>query len=188
MGLSDLYAQMLPFLPGCPTPVALQALRQSFRSFCRDTEIWVETVEQELEEDETEYSILPDDVDAIAIRAHSVKIEDREIDSSRYTLEGEGTLTFSEAPSETGTLTVETVLEPIETNDSPPDWMLSRWGDTIRSGALASLMGQSGKPWNDAVGSRREIDSYIYGTGRAKAWRWTRGRSCELRCVPPDFV
>ncbi|MFP4629424.1 MAG: hypothetical protein ACLFMQ_01740, partial [Desulfohalobiaceae bacterium] len=65
----DIFSMIMPEVPGCPAPLAIQNLRQAAREFCQQTWIWQDTVPFEIEAGYREaYVSVPRDGRLVAVR------------------------------------------------------------------------------------------------------------------------
>jgi len=177
---------------GCPENVQLLAIRLAARDFCRDTEIWQETLSTTSTADEDEYDLTAlHDYDAVIQRVRAVRLDDSETDSDEadWRADEVGALTFEEAPDEDGlTIEADVVFVPRVSCEDFPTWLLDKWSEAVTAKALASLKAMPQKPWSDPASVDALEREYAYRCGQAKASLATERQSGDLMIQPPTFV
>jgi len=143
--LSALVDRTMLQLPGCPYPLAMDALRQVTRELCRRTGVWVEDVALEGASDTLEYDLdIPTGAVLVAIAA--LQNDDGEaIDKSGVALAPPATLVFAADPGNND-YTVAMICQP--SGDDVPDWLLTAEQDTLIAGAVAVRKRDAAKPWS----------------------------------------
>lgn len=204
---ADLYA-LLPEVsvevPGCSENMQKAALRRSAQRFCRDTEIWLESLAPSTSSSMTSVelnALVAATYDAETLRVKQVWFPDngRFIYESQYRLEPDGedlTMTFIADGIDTaltvndddGNMEVQVIVNPDDGCASYPAWLLQRWGKAIVDGALAYLMNQGKKPWTDRDAAAMHKEEYEQATGEAKAYSTANRLSGEVCAAPRLFV
>lgn len=162
--LYDLLPQMRPLLPGCGDPVMEQALRRMGRDFLFETELWQEDVEFALEEDATEYDVVPPALTDV-LRVEWARVGEAPVPAPMRNDWGEsvgvsysarnGKIVLGTAIEDLALVLVAgLVLVPRISCSSWPQWIVDRWGRVVASMAVWNCMAMPGKPWSgdrDAV-------------------------------------
>jgi len=143
--ISTLADRVMLQLPGCPYPLAMEALRQVTRDLCRRTGIWTEDVEVEGEADTLEYELdVP--TGAVLVAIGVLKNDDGDaIDKSGVSVRPPTTLVFANDPG-ANDYTVAMICQP--SGDTVPDWLLTAEQDTLIAGAVAVRKRDGAKPWS----------------------------------------
>jgi len=190
LALSTLLPKLSITVAACPGNVKTLALKLAARDFCRDTEIWRETLSTTTTADEDEYDITDlHTYDALIQRVRLVTLDDTDLVDSAWSVSEVGTLTLDTAPEETGdTLAIEVVFMPLEICTDYPGWLLDKWAEAIVARALAILKAQPQKPWSDPAAVPALDREYLYLCGRAKATLASERKSGDFGMSVPAFA
>jgi hypothetical protein len=169
--MSTALSTLLPlmYIPKCPEPLRLQALRNACRQFCRDTEWWRE----EVTDDQTN-PLNNDYPNTQIIRTQWVKVDDSVQNECKWSVDNDGVLTFDPAlPATADVIKTKIILMPTITAASVDSHLVSRFGEAIAAGAEFNLkvhMGseQDPTPWYDPKGAALARERYLDGVGEAK--------------------
>ena len=161
---SDFYPFMVNDLPGCPTIIKLQALRQAFREFAMRTESWTETLAKvNLVANKTTYTLNPT-YDALIKRIVSVEISGSAQDRSHYELINERQLfwntNYVPKTSITNGLQVKVALYPdVESKTVDPNYF-TRWFEGILAKAMYELQIQPRTKWHNPTLAAKNLSEY----------------------------
>ena len=148
VSLKDFLPDLLPYVGGCPEPVALRALRMSARRFCYDT--WAITTDSGV------LMVNPGQVeldlsDAVDTGLVPIGLVQMELAGTKYQLMGRYgsgikandalTITLPSAPSTPTPFRGVIAVAPNMTTESLPDELGYRWRDGVVAGAAAYLAG-----------------------------------------------
>ena len=161
---SDLYDQVLPYLPGAETPLVDAQIRKALREFMRRT-----TINREIFEWDTAaaqaptYHLIPSNGEVSSIigvwllendqyRQLPPVPEERRVIRDPGRPEGWYTtaldyLTIHPAPNDVYSLRAEGVVTLLQTSTHFPDYILRHHAEAICAGVLALMYGMPGKPW-----------------------------------------
>jgi len=184
--LTNLDPQIVPQVKGATLAMIHHAVRRVFRDFCRDTEIWVHTQESLTVAEEAYCAFLPPANTKVG-NIESVTVAEMPV-SVRVPKPEDLGVTFRYAPTEDGdVIELRYVVIPSLVCTQAPDWLLSRYGDGIASGAIAYLAGMAGKPWFSADTYRLEHDRYLDAVSDARREK-LQARGPGARLPIPVFV
>lgn len=163
----NLLPQVQVLLPGCPEALVLDTFKATGRSFCLETEAWIEQLALiSLVASQAAYSLVPS-FEAEIKRIESVRMgttaspptEDTTVTSPEgydLTLSSTGiqnVLTFRTshvpATAQTSGLMVKVVLVPRLDCVELPAWFMERWAEALVAGTLADLMAMPKKAWTN---------------------------------------
>ena len=167
--IDDFLPLILPRAPGCPEPIAFDAIRQAAIEFCERTRIWRDTDQ-----------FMADEFGDIFAPAQSVvyQIEDARFDGRRLTPIGVQDLngmypdcdwttktgeqpqyvtqlhpdTIKVVPSMSGMVTLTMLLKPTNNAQELPDFIFDQYARTIADGALAEILMIPGQPYTNPQG------------------------------------
>jgi len=194
--ITTLYGLTQPYLPGVPTNLLLQSLRNAVRQFCQSTEVWREELPViSTTADEDEYLIeVAHSYDASIKRILGVTLDDAELLQTEYEFDPNGTFRLLTAPTEDDLELVVTVaFLPSLAADELPDWLLEKWGDAFAEGAKVLLKSVPGSeanpsPWFDRVGAQEAMRRLADLETRAKNELLTDRRHGPLAVTIPDYI
>lgn len=165
--LEDLLPRILPRVPNCAEPLALQAIRTAAMEFCERSRLW---------RSQDAFTITADDdYAAVCVPYGAVLFE---IESARFAglpldpvsiswldgnIVGWRTKTATAAkwltqtepdtvrvvPAAEGELDLSLILKPSDEAEYLPDWMIQSHGRTLADGALAEIMMLPGQPFTN---------------------------------------
>lgn len=139
--MSTPLSDLIPLLnvPRVPQALQLQALRNSCRKFCRDTEWWREDLASfDTVVDTADYALTNPNADTLLLRAYEVERDGIPLHECNWTFDGT-TLTFDPPPTEVAAIVVKVVFLPEITCNSVSDSLVARFGEAIAAGARYEL-------------------------------------------------
>ena len=182
-------AHILPYVNGkVSEAIWKQAIRQSAREFCEQTEVWREWL--------ATIDSVVDQEDYTLVHSHNAVIRrvlEVEIDAIAMTADSFSddclTLTLLAAPADAGTdIDVKVVFIPKEANTTLPTWIINAWGYRIAKGALSFLQSQSKRPWTDQNGAIMNYRIFTDGIGMAREQRFSQRGGDSQRMPIRRFV
>ncbi len=200
--LSSLFPYTAAALPLCPENYQKLALRLAARDFCRDTELWRDTMTghtvvdtatydftSQLDSTVQCYRVLNVSIDDITIAPRPYDEQGRDVDSTGYTVDTGGIITLYPAPTTADLdIIINVAVLPLLTCDEYPAWLMGQWGEVIVLRAVASLKAESKKPWSDPEGAQLKESDYRYRAGQAKGWNSARRSNANLPVVARHFT
>lgn len=154
-------------LPGCPRGAVMRQLRAGWREFCRRTKTLRETIAVNIQEDVTDYPLVPrtQDADVLSISNAWVRsVEEvtsnrtgRLLDPRFYRLvlmpTGQNAVRLSHAPGDDVNcgLTLECVLLPHRDRAISDELLTSRYFEGLVGFAVAKLAAQERRPWSNPM-------------------------------------
>lgn len=210
--MSVLYREFLPLVlpevPGCPEPLALQAVRRSARQTCLNTQIWVETIGPvTTRENWPSYPLVPPEGAEIAMLL-SVRLDGSALipttepfldanwpgwnlysgqRPTHYLMEKAATVRLVPMPKSAHQLTARAALLPDNNAEVAWDELWTRHGQTIAHGALEHLLAMPGKIWSDQQAALRHGTLFRRGCTNIRA-EALKGRStASLSAHPRAF-
>lgn len=167
--IDDFLPLILPRAPGCPEPIAFDAIRQAAIEFCERTRAWRDTDQ-----------FMADEFGDMFAPAQSVihQIEDARFDGHRLapvgvqdlnglypdldwtTLQGDQPKyvtqlhpnTVKVVPAYSGMITLSLLLKPSNDAMDLPDFIYDQYARTIADGALAEILMIPGQPYTNPQG------------------------------------
>ena len=167
--IDDFLPLILPRAPGCPEPIAFDAIRQAAIEFCERTRIWRDTDQ-----------FMADEFGDIFAPAQSVihQIEDARFEGHRLTPVSVQDLnerypgydwttqsgdqpkyitqihpnTVKIVPAWEGMITMTILLKPSNDAQELPDFIFDQYARTIADGALAEILMIPGQPYTNPQG------------------------------------
>jgi hypothetical protein len=183
---STLLPQVLPWLPGCESGAAMAALRETGREFCRQTDVWRETLAVSAVAGTAAYALAY--AGASVQRVLAVRLDGRALDERQYGFAPDGALTLATAPVANGALSVDVVLVPTVAATGLPDWLMARHGADIAGGAAARLKVQGNVPWSDEGGAGLGLRLFDLACATARREGWSGRESGDVRVQARRFV
>lgn len=188
---SVMYPRLVNELPRCPLPIIEDAIRETIREFCVQTQIW--TLELDplyVREEVTDYDIEKCGEPKYAVIDMPVKVvlDTRTLDPDKgeYYMGDRYTLVLGSEPSEdiSQGLVVTVCLKPTQTATEIPNRLYEDYKEAFINGTLARLMMQPKKPWsNPALGSQKLFE-YDRVEAAAKLHSWRKGTNKTLTVQP----
>lgn len=175
----DAYDLVMPELPGIHVSLVDLHLRMISIELCRDTQVWIETLDPiDVVANTATYALnTPAAVDDAAIamvkwawygtrpitfstleelgQLSSYWPDDTANEPTNYTQQAQDTLTLYPKPllASTGALKMKAALMPSLNATGIPDWIGQKYIQDIAFGTKAVLMAMFGKPWSNPDGS-----------------------------------
>lgn len=169
------YNQWLPYvqvaLPGCPTPLILENIRQAIITFCAQTKYWRVTLAPFYTlADQPEYTLeYPVDTKIVAVetirfgeqQAVLTPTTEEEMDAcvnswrnwtgtpGRYMQTMTDSFRFDRIPVVGSLVNVLVSLKPTQDAQQVDERVYEEWKDAITSGALARLFAMPNQEWTD---------------------------------------
>lgn len=173
------YPEVLPEVPGCPAPLALQAIRNTVIEFCEKSLIHQVTQDPlTLVPNITDYGldspssqqrvqkimrvwfkgseigpVAPDDVMTPELYAANIPgYTPVKGPTQGYTQKEVGTVSFLPIPDQryVNAITMRVALVPTRNSTTLEDFLFEQWGEFIACGAKARLMLNPGKPYTNS--------------------------------------
>jgi hypothetical protein len=187
----QLYPNILPEVPGCPTPLLLQIIQEVIRDFCVQSDLWRETKTYSLVADQVTYTLGMTATGAEIQRVVEVKISDVVQNVTLYSFDITTlvlTLDSSIKPTAavTNGLSVKTSLRttygyPTTTWDSG---FLNRYLKAICDGAKARLMLMPNRKWSSPQEGYRYLQQYQTEVALARRECWFGNKNGTLSVRP----
>ena len=182
---------VMPYVPGCPEPVAEHALLRAAQDFCAGTQVW----KIWLDDITTVADVLEYDLN-LELRSELVRLERATLDGRpvvvtteevlpvdwKTSTAGIGTCIFTVdrktitlLPAQTADLVlkVQACLKPSDTAEGVENFIFDQYARQIACGAKASLMMQPGKTYSnpgEGASLEAEFNGAIGGVGFQR-WR-----------------
>ena len=172
--VQSLLPRIRPYVRACPLAVVQQQARKMAHQFFVQTEVWRETVtlaqQTLLAAYINEYvPTLDDDYSAVVKRLVTVYIDGTSFDQAGYAFRADGVLVFDTARTDTTeAVTADIVIQPEESFEDYPSYLMSRWGDGIVAGTIGRLKAQLGVPWSSPQEAQSYLDEFENAIGRAR--------------------
>lgn len=206
--LDKFLPHLLPWVIGCPTPLAHQALVRSARLFCEESNVVVRTVQVMLVEGESTYDIdLDSDTDATRILGAWLGGQPLHVPTARsaahktvsansgetgqpvaVTSSYPNSVTVIPAPGKNyqQVLTVSVATRPKNTARVLDDSLFDKWLDGVVSGAIGSIAAIPGQPYSDMVQASAADARFWRSVNRARieAQRGGVGTAMRVRNTP----
>lgn len=193
--IDALEADVMPFVPGCPEPLAVSMMRRAAEDFCRRTSAWraalaplaadgtATTFALTIPAGAAVHKLLrvtsqpTDQAPLEALLLEPLEAQ-RRLDDGDHTLlafidTGRTSLAVWPAQPSGASIVATAALKPTLTADELPDAVLNQHGVAIAAGARALLLAMPGKAW--ANESAAAIDAATYDTSVARAARGVEG-------------
>lgn len=213
IALTEFLPLILPEAAGCPEPLAVQAVRQTIREVCLNTQIWVEPLGPvPIREGWPSYSLMPPEGTEVAmllsVRLNNLALiptTEPFLDAnwpgwsgysggrpSHYFLEKSATIRLVPipvaSPSGKQELTARAALLPATNATEVWDELWTRHGRTIAHGALEHLQAIPGKIWNDVQAATRHGALFRRGCANIRAEALKARGTASLAAHPRSFV
>jgi hypothetical protein len=167
--ITEFLPRLLPYLPGCSEPLAIQALLDSAIDFCERSQVLREPLETLYTEiGISQYYLDPPDTKLAIARVFQVVLDSSELVGIMAEAKGvdattfarpthyytsraneEFTLFLSPLPDDVYELVITVVLRPAKTATQLPDELFDIWSEPILAGAKARIMLVPGQPFSD---------------------------------------
>lgn len=203
LDFDEFLPKVMPFVMGCPEPVAVRAMREAARDFCERTLLWRDE-DTLLAAAQAEELILACAQEADIVRIERVDFQGqpleptswRELDmlepAWRYGASGVPRYftqvapdTLRLVPHAAGTVRCWVVLKPSTRAQGLPA-VLAKYDQALAAGTLARLLMMEGKPWFSP--SQAAVRSSEYEAGVADAKRLsTSGQQRARQRTRPQF-
>ena len=205
--LDNFLPHLLPWVIGCPTPLAHQELVRSARLFCEETNVVVRVVTATLFKGESTYDIdLDTDTDATRILAAWIGDQKLHVPTARLathqtvvgndgqghpivvTSTGPNSVTLTPAPDKNyeQLLTVEVATRPKITARVLDDSLYTKWLEGVVSGAVGGIAAMPGQPYSDMIQASAAEARFWRAVNRARieAQRGPVGTTLRVRNTP----
>lgn len=205
--LTEFLPEVMPSVPGCPNPLAVNAVRNSVIEFVSRARLLLRSVDVVLTPGESRYSL---DVDSgltastflrgwlnETTRVHPVSPINEDAEHGDYWRKETGApvkayidageLIVAPIPKDAGTMQVDVLCTYLRNATAVDDFVLQDWIEPIAYGALARLLILPG-PWSNpaaAVGYRRLFEM---GASEAAIQTDKGGTMESLRVAPRRFA
>ena len=206
--LDNFLPYLIPWVGGCPTPLAHQSLVRAARTFCEETNVVTRMVEPiSLVPGEATYDIdLEPDLDAIRVLGAWIGTSALALPSSRgsqfanipqpgvtgspvfATSTQPNTVTLYPKPDNAAyeKLSVRVATRPKLSARSLDDSLFNRWVDGVVSGAIGIIAAMPGQPFSDPAQAAQADVRFWRAVNRARieATRGDVGSSLRVRNTP----
>ncbi|MFW6177354.1 MAG: hypothetical protein ACOC43_03205 [Desulfohalobiaceae bacterium] len=184
----DIFSMIMPEVPGCPAPLAIQNLRQAAREFCQQTWIWQDTVPFEIEADYREaYVSVPRDGRLVAVRYLLEDGQELDVPDKLMIKTKRDPVEFEHEPEKSKNLQARVVLQPREDSKECPDWLVADHAEAIASGAKRRLMLMPGKDWSNPDLAKVHYQEFRREVARARVAISKGYSEKSLRVQPRSF-
>lgn len=166
--VEDFLPKILPMVPGCSNPVAVNGIQQAIKEFCIRTSTWRHTAH--IESSETISDLLCQPEGATVIRIEAVRFNGRSLKpisvvelneriADWRSLAGDtppGFYTQLEfdtirlVPLAAGQVEIDMILRPKDESKDVPDYILDHFRNTIADGAMSYIYMVPGQSFSDA--------------------------------------
>lgn len=166
--LSELHAQVMPFVGGCPAPLVNLSIVRAAKEFFRRTQLLVAEVDSfdETGVDLTYKATNLWDNYLRPERILSVSIDRKEQSQSQWTAIAPDTITLTKAPEDDSTISGVLVFSLLDAAEELPTAVVSDHGEALADGALAFLFTIPRKPWFDVQQAAFYADRFERKVGR----------------------
>jgi hypothetical protein len=175
------------FLPRCPEPMQLMALRLTARRFCIDTELWAEDLDADTDTvaDQLEYQLTPAYDDVRIHRVTLVKVDTAEVFEPYWSIARDNVLTLDPAPVAADlAILAKVVYVPTVACAAIADWIVDDFAECLAAGAMAHLRkdpgGPTPVPWFEPSAAAVAEEKYMDGVFIAKCAKATGRKSGEI--------
>lgn len=205
--LADFLPEVLPFVPGCPQPVAINAVRNSVIQFMTETGLSEQTLSVSLVDGTALYTVTPaagtkiinyvrGDIagspvyPASPAQLDATSLGWRALDGSQPTqafIEG-GQLRVLPIPGAAATLSATFVCAPTRAATTVDDEVLEDYAETIASGALYRLLALPGQPWSSPELADYHKAKFEADVSDAIVMKMKGGTNASLSAKPRSFA
>jgi hypothetical protein len=189
-----------PYVPGCPEPILLDAIKDACVEFCKRTLIFTRDIEivtvigqrayaPSLAAEEAPEQIEMIERDTYALDDSSFHEFKGDITlrsagtPTKYYLDENGDIVLGPIPDAIETLAATVAIKPAEDATTVPDALLSHWSEYIAAGAKAALFGQENVEWGDPTKAASNGMAFDEGVNKALMKRARGGTRKRLRTV-----
>lgn len=208
--ISTLLPGVLPQVPGCPRPLAEQAVLHSAAEFCAASHLWSEELAPlDVSAETATYAFAPP-AKALVAMVLSVTCFGRRLapateewlddawpgwnetasaKPSHYLLPSAGRVRLAPTPTEdgAGALRVVAALVPSDTATELTEVVAQNFGETVVHGALARLLATPGKLWSNPELSVHHGRRFSHGLARARGQRIKGSTIVSVAARPRTF-
>lgn len=210
--LDDFLTRLSPLVPGCPHPVAIQALRDASIELCeRSSVVQVFTDAISLSAGVAEYDVPVDNGvtvhrvlkawhgsrllallprEQVTAKAPFVAADSSGTPVGLYPTGRDVVVLFPtpDADSTGETVRLEVAVKPTRTATAVPDELFDDWVEVVVHGALARLAVQPGTPYSNPDLAAMGAAGFINGVGRAKKAAAKGKTRSDLRMAGRTFA
>lgn len=186
--LSDFYPRILPYVVGCPDPVAEQALRDTIIAFCDETQVVHEALTSfNATAGTASYTLSAPSANEAISRVLDVSVDGRTIrpmpSADAFGLQAQsGTPTWFHTtrvgsqlklvlyptPDKAATIIVDAALKPTRTATQVQDDLYDLWLDTLAAGTISRLASIPGQSFTDLPLAAVKQAEFISGLKKAR--------------------
>jgi hypothetical protein len=197
--LEDFLPYVEPHALGAPIPGLLHEIRSTLIDFCERTRCWKEVLPVKLRAGRQAYEmpdVWEDDGEVFLIEQIAIGTDalvpvttlnlDLTGDPVEYTQVLPTGFIVNPTPSQASTAIVQAFAKPTRTANSVPDFLFSRYADTISHGAIARLLETRNNPYGDMTSApyhRAQYEAGLHSHAALASKNFTRA---PLRAAP-DF-
>ena len=166
--LSELHAQVMPFVGGCPAPLVNLAIVRAAKEFFRRTQLLVAKVEN-FEDTGVALTYKASNTWDSYLRPErilSVSIDGKEQSQSQWTAIAPDTITMTKDIEDGVTISGVLVFSLLDAAEELPAAVANEHGEALADGALAFLFTVPRKPWFDVQQAAFYADRFERKIGR----------------------
>jgi len=180
---TDFLKEVLPFVPGCPRSVAINAIRNAVIEFCSDTEYWQETLDAvSLSASSLPYTIPAPNTDAMYTNLLRATVDGYPLDEAPMDVldmrvpgwqsqtgaprawyqNVPGELRLYPIPPDTdpASVVLRVAYQPTRTSSGVDERIWLAYAEEISAGALQRLMDMPSKPWSNETSAKKYDDKF----------------------------
>lgn len=201
--------EVLPYVPGCPRAVAMNAIRKAVIELCQRAHVWRHTDTVSTVIDQGEYQItIPDKskpmlLKGVAYNGRDINpITEDELDRrsaswrsstgspQRYLEVTPNLVRIYPIPDavEVDALSFRVVLKPSRDAIEAPDHIYDDYSGAIAAGALSELLMQTGKPWAEPKASPAHGAKFEHAVAQASMRVRKSHTTAKLRVAARPFA
>jgi len=186
--VSDFLSRVMPSVPGCPQPLAEQAIRDAAIAFCEDSLALRERlIPFTTIRGVAEYSLIPEDSDTQVARVIDIYLDGTRLSpcvsappapsdslsapTAYYTTRVGSAfqVALSSTPDKEYTVVAEVALRPTRSASTLDDDLLDLWADAVTAGAIGRLSSVPGEPFTDLAVANAAQQIAIRGARGARS-------------------
>ena len=183
--IKELLPELLPLLPGCESPVALQAVRAAGREFARESGAYLAAHLEELSESVDAVCVaVPDD--AVIFRINRVFCGKRMLAPRSYRLDpANHTRVLLDKPTgqKGEVIRVEYSMLPTPLCNAYAEEFFNRYWEAVKAKALAELFAMPQKPWSNGELSSYHRAAYLRFKAEAIEEMESAGKPLDQHCT-----
>ncbi len=194
VNLSTFRTSVLMYASGAPIFLVDEKVREAARRFCKDTWIWQDPQDSELEltvdpdEEDVAYALTASEGSEI-IAVSDVIVNDDPMDTEDYSLDIQSARLIIGSPfNADDEVLVKRVYRPTRTVATLPDFLLSDYEQPISKLAASILLMMPRQPWSEPALAVRLENEYLNGVQEAISSALKCRTSKSLKVRGRDFL